>query len=64
MENIVLDFDGHIQIVDFGFSKKLADGERTRTVCGTLQVCLILLVQFLGILFEVLLIFRRKEKRM
>uniref|UniRef100_A0A1I7VKC7 Protein kinase domain-containing protein n=1 Tax=Loa loa TaxID=7209 RepID=A0A1I7VKC7_LOALO len=37
MENIVLDLDGHIQIVDFGFSKKLADGERTRTVCGTLQ---------------------------
>ncbi|KAM3723833.1 putative serine/threonine-protein kinase [Dirofilaria immitis] len=37
MENIVLDFDGHIQIVDFGFSKKLVDGERTRTVCGTLQ---------------------------
>lgn len=41
MENIVLDLDGHIQIIDFGFSKKLADGERTRTVCGTLQVCLI-----------------------
>uniref|UniRef100_A0AAF5PQ15 Protein kinase domain-containing protein n=1 Tax=Wuchereria bancrofti TaxID=6293 RepID=A0AAF5PQ15_WUCBA len=37
MENIVLDFDGHIQIVDFGFSKKLSNGERTRTVCGTLQ---------------------------
>uniref|UniRef100_A0A0R3RWL8 Protein kinase domain-containing protein n=1 Tax=Elaeophora elaphi TaxID=1147741 RepID=A0A0R3RWL8_9BILA len=37
MENIVLDLDGHIQIVDFGFAKKLADGERTRTVCGTLQ---------------------------
>ncbi|KAK6101192.1 Protein kinase domain family protein [Brugia pahangi] len=37
MENIVLDLDGHIQIVDFGFSKKLSNGERTRTVCGTLQ---------------------------
>nr|CDQ00188.1 Bm10870, isoform m [Brugia malayi] len=31
MENIVLDLDGHIQIVDFGFSKKLSNGERTRT---------------------------------
>ncbi|VBB29188.1 unnamed protein product [Acanthocheilonema viteae] len=37
MENIVLDLDGHIQIVDFGFAKKLVNGERTRTVCGTLQ---------------------------
>uniref|UniRef100_A0A915PFN5 Serine/threonine-protein phosphatase n=1 Tax=Setaria digitata TaxID=48799 RepID=A0A915PFN5_9BILA len=37
MENIALDLDGHIQIVDFGFSKKLVDGERTQTVCGTLQ---------------------------
>ncbi|CAG9539590.1 unnamed protein product [Cercopithifilaria johnstoni] len=37
MENIVLDLDGHILIIDFGFAKKLTNGERTRTVCGTLQ---------------------------
>ncbi|VDM95516.1 unnamed protein product [Thelazia callipaeda] len=37
MENIVLDLDGHIEIVDFGLSKTLINGERTRTICGTLQ---------------------------
>lgn len=37
LENVVLDLDGHIQIVDFGLSKWLADGERTATICGTLQ---------------------------
>ncbi|VDK36399.1 unnamed protein product [Anisakis simplex] len=38
LENVVLDLDGHIQLVDFGFAKRLADDDRTRTICGTLQV--------------------------
>lgn len=37
MENILFDFDGHTQITDFGLAKWLNFGERTRTVCGTLQ---------------------------
>lgn len=37
MENILLDELGHIAITDFGLSKSLAIGERTRTICGTLQ---------------------------
>ena len=28
---------GHIQLTDFGLAKWLARGEKTRTVCGTLQ---------------------------
>lgn len=37
MENVVLDLDGHIQLIDFGFAKRLPEGDRTNTICGTLQ---------------------------
>lgn len=37
MENILFDFDGHTQVTDFGLAKWLTYGEKTRTVCGTLQ---------------------------
>lgn len=37
MENILFDIEGHIQLTDFGLAKWLARGEKTRTVCGTLQ---------------------------
>lgn len=37
MENILFDVEGHIQLTDFGLAKWLARGEKTRTVCGTLQ---------------------------
>ncbi|WKX98582.1 hypothetical protein Q1695_013902 [Nippostrongylus brasiliensis] len=37
LENIVLDSSGHIRVVDFGLSKQLKVGERTNTICGTLQ---------------------------
>lgn len=37
MENILLDVEGHIQLTDFGLAKWLNRGERTRTICGTLQ---------------------------
>lgn len=37
MENVVLDEKGHIQLVDFGFSKWLGHDDRTMTICGTLQ---------------------------
>ncbi|EEB11133.1 cAMP-dependent protein kinase catalytic subunit, putative [Pediculus humanus corporis] len=32
-ENLLLDQDGHLKIIDFGFAKKLTD--RTWTLCGT-----------------------------
>lgn len=32
-ENLILDQEGHLKIIDFGFAKKLAD--RTWTLCGT-----------------------------
>lgn len=39
-ENVVIDKDGHIKLIDFGFAKKLSknsNGEfRTFTNCGTL----------------------------
>jgi serine/threonine protein kinase len=37
MENILLDKRGHVQLIDFGLSKWLPMGERTCTICGTIQ---------------------------
>lgn len=34
-ENILLDADHHIKLIDFGLSKWLRIGERTKTICGT-----------------------------
>lgn len=36
-ENILLEEDGHLQLIDFGLSKWLPQGCRTSTVCGTSQ---------------------------
>ena len=53
LENVVIDGDGHILIgknlkkqqksfsrfsVDFGLAKELRMGDKTSTICGTLQV--------------------------
>ncbi|KAG1655064.1 putative serine/threonine-protein kinase [Nymphon striatum] len=37
MENILLDSDGHVQLIDFGLAKWLHHGDRARTICGTIQ---------------------------
>ena len=35
-ENVMIDRNGHIKLVDFGFSKRLKNKEdRTMTLCGT-----------------------------
>lgn len=36
-ENVLLDRDFHVRLIDFGFSRWLSIGSRTRTICGTLQ---------------------------
>lgn len=36
-ENVLLDQDYHVRLIDFGLSKWLSIGNRTRTLCGTLQ---------------------------
>eukprot|EP00501_MAST-03F_sp_TOSAG23-6_P000026 GSMAST32.ASY1.ANO1.27.1 assembled CDS len=35
LENLLVDSEGYIKIVDFGFAKKLPRGKKTRTLCGT-----------------------------
>ena len=37
MENVLIDAQGHLQVTDFGLSKWLKRGEKTRTICGTLN---------------------------
>lgn len=34
-ENMLLDVDGHVKLIDFGFARKCEVGERMHTVCGT-----------------------------
>ena len=34
-ENIIIDREGHIKLVDFGFAKVLKEGDKTYTSCGT-----------------------------
>ncbi|KAM8924459.1 cGMP-dependent protein kinase 2-like [Pelodytes ibericus] len=34
-ENLLLDSDGYIKMVDFGFAKKIGPGKKTWTFCGT-----------------------------
>jgi serine/threonine protein kinase len=34
-ENLLIDVDGYIKIVDFGFAKRIAAGKKTQTLCGT-----------------------------
>lgn len=37
-ENVVIDKDGHIKLIDFGFAKRLSskNNHRTNTNCGTM----------------------------
>uniref|UniRef100_A0A8C5B7G2 cGMP-dependent protein kinase n=1 Tax=Gadus morhua TaxID=8049 RepID=A0A8C5B7G2_GADMO len=34
-ENLMLDAEGYVKLVDFGFAKKIKSGQRTWTFCGT-----------------------------
>jgi protein kinase X len=34
-ENLLIASDGHIKITDFGFAKKINEGQKTYTLCGT-----------------------------
>jgi protein kinase A len=35
LENLMLDRNGHLKVIDFGFAKKLHKNEWTYTLCGT-----------------------------
>ena len=37
-DNVMIDYDGHIRLIDFGFAKKLFERSsyKTRTNCGTI----------------------------
>ncbi|XP_043910815.1 ribosomal protein S6 kinase-related protein [Protopterus annectens] len=37
MENILLDSRGHLKLTDFGLSRQLKRGQKTYTICGTMQ---------------------------
>lgn len=37
MENVLLDEDGHVQLIDFGLARWLSYCSRAQTVCGTMQ---------------------------
>ena len=34
-ENVMIDLQGHIKLIDFGFAKKLSLGQKATTNCGT-----------------------------
>ena len=34
-ENLLLDEKGYVKVVDFGFSKRINEGSKTWTFCGT-----------------------------
>lgn len=35
-DNVMLDVDGHVKLIDFGFAKKIGQKDKTFTNCGTI----------------------------
>ncbi|KAK2838040.1 hypothetical protein Q5P01_015252 [Channa striata] len=38
-ENLMVDSEGYVKLVDFGFAKKIKCGQKTWTLCGTPEYC-------------------------
>uniref|UniRef100_A0A7S2JD82 cGMP-dependent protein kinase n=1 Tax=Haptolina brevifila TaxID=156173 RepID=A0A7S2JD82_9EUKA len=47
-ENVLLQRDGYAKVIDFGFAKSVADGQRTFTFCGTPEYMAPEIVEFIG----------------
>uniref|UniRef100_A0A7S3B1M2 cGMP-dependent protein kinase n=1 Tax=Haptolina ericina TaxID=156174 RepID=A0A7S3B1M2_9EUKA len=52
-ENLMVGADGFVKLIDYGFCKRLSNGERTFTACGTVEYMAPEIVKLAGHSFEV-----------
>ena len=50
-DNLIVDSEGHLKLIDFGFAKRLTRDQRTYTNCGTLGYTAPEIIQGVGYSF-------------